>query len=109
MWKRVFDIISSSIGRSFKATRTDSVGGGCINEAFRVSDGSSDFFVKRHHESMADMFEATEAVPAAPASCKTDRRLSPRVDREGTIVTSSWVASGHRPQRVASMVEPELG
>ena len=58
MWESVCDSISNFVGRSFSFVRKDSVGGGCINEAFRISDGSSDFFVKRHHESMAGMFES---------------------------------------------------
>lgn len=47
-----------------------SIGGGCINEAFRISDGSADFFVKRHHESMAAMFESEcTALEQMAATC----------------------------------------
>jgi protein-ribulosamine 3-kinase len=58
MWESVFDTISSSIGRSFDAKQRVSIGGGCISESFRLSDGYIDFFVKRHHASMAGMFES---------------------------------------------------
>ena len=58
MWESVFDTISNSIGRSFNAKQKVPIGGGCINEAFRLSDGNLDFFIKRHHASMVDMFES---------------------------------------------------
>lgn len=91
MWDRVFDTISKSTGISFHANRQDSVGGGCINEAFRISDGSKEFFVKRHHESMAMMFESEYTALEQMASTQTLR--VPRPIGWGVAEGYAWLVT----------------
>jgi fructosamine-3-kinase len=50
--------ISQVTGVPFENVRQRSVGGGCINTAFVMSDSSRQFFVKTNRAALAPMFEA---------------------------------------------------
>lgn len=58
MWKAVSKSISNAVGADLHIHDDTSVSGGCINEAFRVETEQGAFFVKRHQEVMAPMFQA---------------------------------------------------
>ena len=77
MWKEVDAIISKSIGRPFQTDQRVAVGGGCINEAFRISSSRDAFFVKRHHASMAGMFESEFEALSQMDATKTVRVPKP--------------------------------
>lgn len=53
--------ISVTTGSHFQAGRQQSIGGGCINTAFRLSDGSCSYFVKTNAARRLDMFTAEAA------------------------------------------------
>ena len=57
----IADAITRATGTRFVAARQTAIGGGCINQAFRLSDGQHSFFVKAHHARHLAMFEAEAA------------------------------------------------
>lgn len=57
-WVDMAAHISQVTGQPFKVAQTNSIGGGCINQAYRVSDGQQAFFVKLNQASQLAMFEA---------------------------------------------------
>ncbi len=58
MWAAIAQHISDKTGTPFTIQDRSSVGGGCINQAYRISDGSRDFFLKCNQASQMAMFEA---------------------------------------------------
>ena len=58
MWDAISKSISKSVGTELHVLDYTSVSGGCINEAYRVETEQQVFFVKRHQEVMAPMFQA---------------------------------------------------
>lgn len=58
MWDAIAQHISDKTGTPFTIQDRRSVGGGCINQAYRISDGNRDFFLKFNQASQMAMFEA---------------------------------------------------
>ena len=58
LWQTISQAISNATGEPFHAAQQQSVGGGCINSAATVSDGSRRYFVKLNSASSLAMFEA---------------------------------------------------
>jgi fructosamine-3-kinase len=58
MWDEIARHISDKTGTPFTLQDRSSVGGGCINQAYRISDGSRSFFLKLNQASQMAMFEA---------------------------------------------------
>ena len=58
VWPDIAKHISQSLDQPFQIEHTYSVGGGCINQAYRLSDGAATFFVKLNQASKLAMFEA---------------------------------------------------
>jgi fructosamine-3-kinase len=50
--------ISRATGTAFAPGRQAPLGGGCINQAFKLSDGKHDYFVKTNNAACLPMFEA---------------------------------------------------
>lgn len=50
--------LSASLGRAFAIQHTQSVGGGCINQAYQITDGDQTFFLKLNQATQVAMFEA---------------------------------------------------
>ncbi len=61
------DALSAALGRQVKLRGAGEVGGGCINQSFRVTDGSESWFVKINRPDRADMFAAEADVLRALA------------------------------------------
>ncbi len=72
-WARIGEHIGEATGSAFSPGRPSGVGGGCINEAVRLSDGTRHFFVKLNRASRLDMFEAERAGLEAIAATGTIR------------------------------------
>lgn len=60
MWNTIATQISEHLHADFKISTTSSVGGGCINQAYVISNGQQSFFVKTNRADLAAMF-AVEA------------------------------------------------
>jgi fructosamine-3-kinase len=58
MWNQIAQPISEKIGAPFTIAERRSVGGGCINQAYQISDGHHQFFVKINQATQIAMFEA---------------------------------------------------
>lgn len=58
IWDHISQQITEVTGEPFDIDKQQSVGGGCINQTTRLSDGRRSFFVKINHISHGDMFEA---------------------------------------------------
>ncbi len=53
--------ISEATGKTFKADRNQHAGGGSINQAMKISDGHTSYFVKLNRPELFSMFEAESA------------------------------------------------
>jgi|GEM_PF-5397566 len=73
LWQNMSEQISQAVGRNYVITERQSVGGGCINQTWRISDGEQDWFVKLNDQKHGDMFEAEAAGLAEMASSQTIR------------------------------------
>lgn len=60
-WKSVAAAITRSSGRPFKVRSYEAVGGGCINQAARITDGELCYFIKLNRAERLAMFEAEAA------------------------------------------------
>jgi len=58
MWQELENQISQATGQSFQIQDRRSVGGGCISQAYVITDGNETYFVKFNSASEYDMFEA---------------------------------------------------
>lgn len=72
-WNTLADSISEALGETYTVREQRSVGGGCINSAYRVSDGRRSLFVKLNEASSLDMFEAEQAGLLALAQTESIR------------------------------------
>lgn len=58
MWTKIAEQISQVTGEKFEVKQRRSVGGGCINQGYAVSNGNLTYFVKLNQACLVDMFEA---------------------------------------------------
>ena len=61
MWTEIARSIAQSTGTEFAIANTKSVGGGCINQGYKISSNDAEYFVKLNRASQVEMFVA-EAV-----------------------------------------------
>jgi len=68
-WTQIDKAIGETTGRSFRTHSARAVGGGCINDAYQLSDGQRRYFVKLNQAARLSMFEAeAEGLQAIVAS-----------------------------------------
>ena len=77
IWQHLEQDISQATGKSFHIHNNQSVGGGCINSAFKLSDHDQSYFVKTNHARYANMFEAEAEALREMAASKTVRVPAP--------------------------------
>jgi fructosamine-3-kinase len=58
MWQEIEQKITQITGNKFQTSQHKSVGGGCINQAYQISDGTTTYFVKLNQASQGEMFAA---------------------------------------------------
>ena len=58
MWKKIAEHIAQVTGEKFEVSNHSSVGGGCINSGYKLTDGSRNYFVKINQASLVEMFRA---------------------------------------------------
>lgn len=73
IWEPVADLIAEHTGQAFRPTPPITVSGGCINSAFRLTDGRQSWFVKTNLADRLAMFEAEAAGLNALAATGTIR------------------------------------
>jgi protein-ribulosamine 3-kinase len=76
-WNEIAEQIHHSTGEPFTASEHRGVGGGSINDAYVVSDGTQQYFVKLNRANRADMFEAEAAGLAEMAKSQSVRVPQP--------------------------------
>jgi fructosamine-3-kinase len=57
-WDHIAEAISAASAKSFHLKRADSIGGGCINSAYRLVGDRQSYFIKLNAAERLDMFEA---------------------------------------------------
>ncbi|NNF96137.1 MAG: fructosamine kinase family protein [Halobacteria archaeon] len=57
-WEHIAQAIATATGKPFDFQRADTVGGGCINSAYRVVGTQAAYFIKLNRAERLDMFEA---------------------------------------------------
>ena len=69
IWRDIATQIATTTGQPFDPEPPRGLGGGCINSAFRLSDGHQTWFVKTNRAARLTMFEAeAEGLSALGAS-----------------------------------------
>jgi fructosamine-3-kinase len=58
MWTQIADSIARTTNIPFTITNTRSIGGGCINQGYRIDNGDRAYFVKLNQASQVEMFVA---------------------------------------------------
>jgi len=58
MWSDISETISQTTGEAFCVEQKSSVGGGCINSAYRISGAGQEYFVKLNTDDQLEMFIA---------------------------------------------------
>jgi fructosamine-3-kinase len=58
MWKQIANSICQATNTSFTINTTRSIGGGCINQGYRIDDETRSYFVKLNRASQVEMFAA---------------------------------------------------
>ena len=88
-WTALEQRIGAVTGQPFAAHRRQPLGGGCINQAWRVSDDGREFFVKTHAAAGLAMFEAEAKGLAELAATRTVRVPEPVC--WGTALGQAWL------------------
>ncbi|MGB5198982.1 MAG: fructosamine kinase family protein [Sedimenticolaceae bacterium] len=93
IWRDIATQIATTTGQPFEPEPPRGLGGGCINSAFRLSDGHQAWFVKTNRAAMLDMFEAeAEGLSALGAS---DTLRVPKVLCTGRREDVSYIVMQH--------------
>ena len=90
LWADIGRSIAEATGAQFHIESRTSVGGGCINAAFRVTGGRRAYFVKTNAPHAADMFAAEAAGLAEIARSQTVRVPQPVC--HGSNSEAGWLA-----------------
>ena len=65
MWDEIVEQIFATTGKAFRLAKASPVGGGGINEAYRLDGEGGPFFAKLNRADKLEMFEAEADVMAA--------------------------------------------
>lgn len=76
-WTVLEHRVGAVIGKPFSVRRRQSLGGGCISQAWRAGDGERDYFVKINAAASLSMFEAEAAGLAELSETSTVRVPEP--------------------------------
>ena len=89
MWTEIARSIAQSTGTEFAIANTKSVGGGCINQGYKISSNDAEYFVKLNRASQVEMFVA-EAV-GLKQMYATNTITIPKPICWGTVENSSYI------------------
>jgi fructosamine-3-kinase len=97
LWETIAAAISEATGERFSVERQQSVGGGCINSAYCVSEGERSYFVKLNRADGLAMFEAeADGLRAlkAPAAIKVPEPVATGVAAGQAYIAMEDVSLG---------------
>lgn len=89
-WEAIGAEVSQVLGLRFRPESVESIGGGCINDAFRLSDGATSVFVKTNSRAQLSMFEAEAEGMKALRAAEAIR--TPEIYLTGETDAFSWIA-----------------
>ena len=90
VWQQIEEALSRALGEPFTARERRPLGGGCINEAFRVQGRDRTLFIKLNSADGLEMFSAEAAGLAAILASASVR--APRPIAWGIAGGRSWLA-----------------
>jgi fructosamine-3-kinase len=99
LWQNISARIAQAIHQPFNVARVHSVGGGCINETYRIEDGEHGFFVKLNGPAKIAMFEAEATGLEEIARTRTVRVPTPicsGVEDRQSFLVLEYIALGGR-------------
>lgn len=97
LWHHIAEHISQSTGTDFSPSTPSSIGGGCINSAFKISDDKQTWFVKTNTASSLEMFECeAEGLNelAAPQAIRVPRALCTDVYDSHAYIVMDYLQLG---------------
>ncbi len=98
MWFTINQAISAAIGESFVTTNHRGVGGGSINQAYVLADGSKKFFAKLNLPQRAGMFQQESSGLQALAKVKairTPQVICTGVDDRHSFIVLEYIPFDH--------------
>lgn len=102
MWNQIAAHIGQVTGTSFEGSDRRSVGGGCINQGYRLAGGDIVYFVKLNQASELGMFEAEAAGLQQMQQTGTIRVPSPicyGVEGGSAYIVLEWLTLGRGNER----------
>ncbi len=98
IWQDIAADISAATGKAFEPQAPSGLGGGCINSAFKLSDGKQTWFVKTNRAELLDMFKAeAEGLNelADADAIKVPRAISTGVSGDSSYIVMQYYALSH--------------
>ena len=95
LWDALRQNVEQATGFTIRPDDRDAIGGGCINQTFRIQSDGQDFFVKLNSADALDMFIAEAEGLQEIANSKTVR--APRPVCWGTAGESAWLVMEYLP------------
>ena len=111
LWPHIAARIGELTGRAFSPDTPRHLGGGCINTALRLSDGTQSWFVKTNDADRLDMFEAEAAGLNAMADTRTirvPRALCTGVHGRNAYIVMQYIESGAGGRRAQALAGERL-
>jgi len=96
-WKTLEQQISTAIGQSFTVRQRYSIGGGCINQTWRISDAHQEYFIKVNAATGLAMF-AAEAAGLAELAASHNVRV-PEPVCWGSVAGQAYLVLEYLPLR----------
>lgn len=97
LWSSIEQAVQAATESPFTLSGREPVGGGCINETFRIEGGGQSYFVKLHRAGAVDMFEAEAAglaEMAAAHAVRVPRPVCTGEARGGSFLVMEYIGFG---------------
>lgn len=97
LWQHIATCISELTGQPFSPDTPRHIGGGCINTALRLSDGTRSWFIKTNNADRLDMFEAEAAglnVMADTQAIRIPRALCTGTHGRNAYIVMDYIEPG---------------
>jgi fructosamine-3-kinase len=111
LWRDIAEHIASTVGRPFDGGRPQAVGGGCINSAYTLADGSQRYFVKTNSTQHADMFAAEAEGLLEIGKTRTIRVPEPicwGMTGDAAYIVLEHIEFGTHPERGSALLGLQL-
>lgn len=102
MWTQIGDHISQVTAKPFHPESRRSIGGGCINQGYAITDGNRTYFVKLNQASLIEMFAAEALGLRQMEETKTIRVPKPicwGVEGNSSYLVMEWLDLGRSSQQ----------